>query len=210
MMKSLIRSIFCCVTLIFFSSCAKDIVDLTGEIRGIVKDDSTGQLLQNCKVSLSPGGESVSTDANGIFSFKSLDPGSYSLLITKSGYVDETQDVTIVAGQTTQVNVFLKLPPVTTGSVTGTVKDSDNGQLLSNCNITITPGGLSKITSSQGFYEFSELDPGKYLISFTKSGYESSSTYVTVSPGKESSLDVLLKAKSSFSLSQLFVNFFRP
>ena len=174
----------------------------TGSITGIVKDYTTGELISNCVVSLNPGGQSKSTDASGVYSFDDLDAGTYSLTFKKSGYMDETQEVTVTAGQTTQVNVFLKLPPVTTGSITGIVKDTDNGQLIANCNITITPGGLSKITSSQGRYEFSDLESGEYTMTFTKSGYETASTYVTVTAGKVSTVDIFLKSKSAFSLSE--------
>ena len=174
----------------------------TGSITGIVKDYSTGELISNCAVSLNPGGQSKSTDASGVYSFDELDAGTYSLTFKKSGYMDETQEVTVTAGQTTQVNVFLKLPPVTTGSITGIVKDTDNGQLIANCNITISPGGLSKTSSSQGRYEFSDLEPGEYTMTFAKSGYETASTYVTVTAGKVSTVDIFLKSKSAFSLSE--------
>lgn len=174
----------------------------TGSIAGVVKDYSTSELLSNCAVSLSPGGQTKTTDANGVYSFADLEAGKYSLTFKKSGYTDETQEVIVTAGQTTQVNVSLKLTPLTTGSIAGVVKDTDNGQLLENCNISITPGGLSKISSSQGSYEFSDLEPGEYSMTFTKSGYETSNTYVTVTAGKMSTVDMFLKAKSSFSLSE--------
>ena len=68
------------------SSCARDVVVLTGDISGTVKAYVGGQLIDNCKVTLSPSGESVSTDASGNFSFKNLTPGNYSLSFTNLSF----------------------------------------------------------------------------------------------------------------------------
>lgn len=187
---------------VFTASCAKDIVDLTGDIQGTVKDDDGGKLLENCRVALSPGGKSASTDANGVFSFEDLEARTYTLSFSKSGYVDVTQEVSVTTGQTTRVNIYMKLPLATTGKISGTIKDYANGQLISNCNVSISPGGLSVTSSSSGTYEFSELSPGSYSLTVSKAGYEDFNTTVTVTAGKTSISDVLLKAKSPFALSE--------
>ena len=146
MKKFLKQTIAFCMGVIL-TSCAKDIVDLTGDIQGTVKDYATGQLLSSCNVSLSPGGKSTSTDANGSFSFENLVADTYTLTFGKSGYNNETQDVSVVTGETTRVSVSLKLPSATTGSVSGVIKDYTNGQLISNCNVSLSPGGKSKTSS---------------------------------------------------------------
>lgn len=92
----------------FFSSCAKDIVDLTGNISGTVKDYSGGQFIENCKVSLSPGGKSTTTSSNGVYEFNDLQPGDYTLSFSKAGYNDESTNVSVVAGQTSNVSAMLK------------------------------------------------------------------------------------------------------
>lgn len=201
MKKILIQTIVFCVS-VLFTSCAKDIADLTGNIQGTVKDYTSGQLISNCNVSLLPGGKSISTDANGSFSFEGLVAGTYTLSFSKSDYNNETQEVSVVTGQTTRMNVSLKLLSSTTGSISGVIKDYVNGQFISNCNISLSPGGKSKTSSSSGAYEFTELIPGEYTLTFTKAGYDDVNTSVAVTAGKNSSLDILLKAKSSFALSE--------
>jgi len=89
-----------------------------------------------------------------------------------------------------------------TGSVNGTVKDYNNGQLISNCLISISPGGASYTTDSSGQFEFKDLEPGEYSLTFKRSGYEDSSHNVTITAGKESSIQVLMKElTASLSLS---------
>lgn len=206
-MKRIIKLLVILFLSLFAISCAKDIVDLTGSIQGTVKDYDSGELLGNCRVSLSPGGESASTDANGSFSFDDLEPGGYTLSFSKSGYSDETQDVTVVTGQTSKVTVYLMLPSATTGKIAGTIKDYKNGQLISNCKVSLTPSGKSVTSSSSGTYEFVDLNPGQYSVSFTKAGYDDENTTVTVIAGKTTTSDALLKAKASFALSETSYDF---
>lgn len=101
-------SILTFFVLYILSSCAKDIVDLTGNISGTVKDYSGGQFIENCKVSLSPGGKSTTTASNGVYEFNDLQPGDYTLSFSKAGYNDESTSVTVVAGQTANVSAMLK------------------------------------------------------------------------------------------------------
>ena len=94
------------------SSCAKDIVDLTGSLSGTIKDYDTGQLISNCRVSLSPTGQSQTSSSDGSFLFSSLEPGDYSLTFVKSGYSDETTTATIMAGKDVTVSVLMKAKSV--------------------------------------------------------------------------------------------------
>ncbi|MCQ2118856.1 MAG: carboxypeptidase regulatory-like domain-containing protein [Bacteroidales bacterium] len=96
------------ISIIVFISCAKDIVDLTGSITGIVKDYGDGQLISNCQVSISPGGKSLTTGSDGQFEFESVDPGNYTLSFKKSGYEDASTNVSVVAGKGQNVQMTLK------------------------------------------------------------------------------------------------------
>ena len=89
-------------------SCAKDVIDLNGSIKGVVKDADDGHLIENCLVALSPGGVSKTTDQSGVFEFAALTPGEYTLLFTKTGYPNTTKTVTVVTGEETNSDVLLK------------------------------------------------------------------------------------------------------
>lgn len=200
-MKIIPRLLILLTALLLYISCARDIVDLTGSISGTVKDSENGSFLENCRVVLSPGGKSTSTDGAGFFSFENLDPGSYSLSFSKSGYLDENQEVTVVTGQTARVSLMLKPIKATTGSISGVIKDYSSGTLIANCMVTISPGGKSMTSSTAGTYMFNDLSVGEYSLSFTKAGYEDDKITTTVIAGKTTTADVLLKAKASFAVS---------
>lgn len=94
--------------MVLVQSCAKEIVDLTGDIKGTVKDADDGHFIENCLVGLSPGGVSKTTNENGMFEFPGLAPGEYTLSFSKVGYPDVSKSVTVVVGEETNADILMK------------------------------------------------------------------------------------------------------
>lgn len=94
-------------------SCAKDIVDLQGNISGTVFDSRTHEPLSGVLMTLSPGGKTVATGAVGQFMFHSLEPGNYTLQAMKTDYKSDTNSVSVLAGET--ANVDFQLTPSIAG-----------------------------------------------------------------------------------------------
>lgn len=135
-------------------------------------------------------GSSTTTDSNGFFTFQNLDPGVYTVSASKDGYDGMSSDVNVTAGE--QVEVEITLTPVVTptGSIAGTVKDGD-GNVLSG--VTVSAGGTTTTTDSQGQYTISDLDPGSYTVNFTKDGYNSVVLYADVVSGSTTTLNATLE-----------------
>lgn len=95
-----------------YQACVPD-VELPGSIYGVVADKATGEPIKSAGVELSPGGLKTITGSEGQFEFTELDPGKYTLLITKTGYIDGVSStIEVQPGQTTKVDVQIeKLPP---------------------------------------------------------------------------------------------------
>lgn len=104
-MKKLFVFLLCALAA---SSCAHDIIDLTGDIQGVVKDYNYGQFIANCQVSLSPSGKMTTTDNVGKYGFADIEPGEYVLVFSKAGYVEESIKVTVVTGEITEASIMLK------------------------------------------------------------------------------------------------------
>lgn len=100
------------ITTFFLCSCAKDIVDLTANINGVVKDNYSHIGIEACKVTISPSNVTTSTSNSGQFSFENLDAGDYTLSLIKNGYESLTKTYTLTAGK--NVNTELFLNPLTT------------------------------------------------------------------------------------------------
>lgn len=201
-MKTLSRFIIF-ISVLLFTSCAKDIVDLTGSISGLVKDFDNGQLISNCRVSLSPGGKSVTTGADGAFGFTDLEPGQYTLSFSKAGYNDETSTVSIVASRESSVSVLLKAKAAFVLSEDvldfGDSESSKTVRILNNsdgaCSFQVsgipTWASFSRTTGTvQGGasesinvnIDRSSIDAGDYrqLVTFSYSGQATGSTTLTL------------------------------
>jgi Carboxypeptidase regulatory-like domain len=77
----------------------------------------------------------------------------------------------VVSVITTSPSVFAQ---ETTGGLQGTIKDA-TGAVVPGATVTVTtpslPGGKSATTDSKGYYHFSNLPPGAYLIAVEAKGF---------------------------------------
>ena len=97
------------LSLIFVTaSCAKDEVDMTGDIYGKVTDAFSGEPLQSANVTLTPGGYSTTTGSNGTYEFKDLEQGEYDIQVSKAGYITNNKRVSVAIGGTVSGDVVLE------------------------------------------------------------------------------------------------------
>lgn len=80
----------------------------------------------------------------------------------------------------------------TTGSLYGTIKDSENGDLLKGCLVVISPTGKSITTGDDGSFSFDNLAAGVFSIDVSKNDYESAKKEVTIVAGERSNADMQL------------------
>lgn len=81
---------------------------------------------------------------------------------------------------------------VMTGSVYGKVTNSVNNELLQGVTITVSPGGISLITGSDGSFECMDMQPGQYRIQAQKQGFQSNYKQISVVVGQTASGDLAL------------------
>ncbi len=77
-------------------------------VNGTVYDFSTGEVLENVSVVLSPSNKTEFTGEDGTFSFVDLDPAQYTIVFQKEGYVPERKMVNAITGETIQLDITLK------------------------------------------------------------------------------------------------------
>jgi len=95
-----------------FLACSKDSVPpLPGGITGSVSDKTTGEPVATVNVSLSPSGQSTVTGSDGTFSFGELDAGTYTVAISKEGYLANDGTFSVVQGKQTPVHLLIERIP---------------------------------------------------------------------------------------------------
>lgn len=96
----------------------------------------------------------------------------------------------------------------TMGVIYGIVNDANSGEPVQDAHVSLTPGGKTINTGSDGGYEFADMEPGQYVIQISKSGYKTNTKRVTVVAGEQASGDMQLnRGTSRIQLSHAVLNF---
>jgi len=93
--------------LLAFSACTRIEYNMFGTLYGIVSDHETGVNISNATVTLSPGGKTQVTGADGRFEFKDLEPMQYTITVQKAGYQTNRKTVTAIADERIEANIPL-------------------------------------------------------------------------------------------------------
>jgi iron complex outermembrane receptor protein len=89
----------------------------TGSIRGVVYNESM-QPLSNVNVVLSNSSYGDITDANGFFEMSTVRPGDYEIRASSIGFLAQTRNITVIAGEELQIQVVLPSVNEELGTIT--------------------------------------------------------------------------------------------
>jgi outer membrane protein assembly factor BamB len=134
-------------------------------VSGTVTQAGSG--LADVMMTLSPGGATATTQADGTYTIPNMIAGSYTLTPTKSGFAftPASRDVTISDADMAAQD-FVGAPAF---SISGTVRES--GNLLADVTMTLSPGGRTTTTQADGTYALTGVTDGIYRVTPTKVGY---------------------------------------
>lgn len=137
---------------------------------GIISDSVTGNPIAGVQILLITN---TFSNQAGNYSFMNVEPGSYTITFSKTGYEEGSMAIEVVEGNN-ELNIDLVpsgAPPATT-VLFGIVADANTGQPIPGVQVVM--GGVGRETDGQGRYRFEGewLVPGEYSITFTKDGYE--------------------------------------
>ena len=78
------------------------------------------------------------------------------------------------------------------GTLYGVVSDVKTGEPLSNVTVTLSPGGSTMLTGSNGRFEYMNLTPQQYTITVHKSGYQTNRKDVTAVVGEKVQINITM------------------
>ncbi len=162
-------------------------------IRGHVYALDTGMPLKRAVVTLRPERRAnepltTTTDAQGAFEFSNVEPATYSLSCSRSGFITASYGQKSPNQAPTRLSVGpgqelkdLDFRLIRGGVISGTILDED-GEPLSGVRVEalarqyfrgrlqLTPRGLAT-TDDRGQYRIFNLPPGRYYIQASRSGF---------------------------------------
>lgn len=117
--------------LLFLCACSKDLdeTESLGSIAGSVSDASTGEPVATVNVTLNPGGNSTVTGSDGSFTFRNLEPGEYTLEISKEEYKANYSKLYVKAGDATSAHLLIERIPAIVTADRETLDFGDNQSL---------------------------------------------------------------------------------
>ena len=78
------------------------------------------------------------------------------------------------------------------GTLYGVVSDVKTGSPLENVTVTLSPGGTTKLTGSDGLFEYSELTPQQYTITVQKAGYQTNRKTLSAVVGEKTEANITM------------------
>jgi protocatechuate 3,4-dioxygenase beta subunit len=183
-----------------------------GNVSGKVTDTNGNPVSGSIVNLVDPNGNVkyvATTDANGDYSITGVIPGDYTLSLTKPGFSNQSQTVTIGAQDKITDNTVLT--PGTnnsTGSLGGQAVGA-NGQPLAGAQVSvIDQNGNVKYTATtdqNGNYSIIGVTPGSYLILATdKNGNDQTKTDAIINAKQNTKKDLnIANGKNEFTLTVL-------
>ncbi len=175
-----------------------------GTITGNITDSTAGTALSEAKVMVYRGTmrtvvDSAVTAAEGTYSFDSLAVGTYSITVSRDGYLTKTDSMAITDTATKTLNIALNKKVYCT--ITGIVTDSATGALLAGIPVVLRWNGAdgtrlaidSTVTDSTGAYSLDSAFTGTYVRS-SPAGYTRKAIDLTVSSDSTQKVDLALAA----------------
>ncbi len=103
--------------------------------------------------------------------------------------------------------LLMAVQGVAQGALTGTVTDSDTGDLLIGVNVVITDLNLGMATGTDGTFEFTDVPAGDYTLEARYIGYNTYREQITINDGRETVLNIEL-TESTLELGDVVVTAF--
>ncbi len=131
-------------------------------------------------VTLSGGGRTATTAADGTYALRGLAAGQHSIAAARSGYSFSPVNRTVTVGPDRTGIDFTATTSTVSYEISGRVTEGGVGL----GNVAVTGGGTSATTGSTGTYTLTGIAAGTHTVSVSRSGYTFSpaSRSITVGP----------------------------
>ena len=162
----------------------------TGSLSGVVRNSVTRLPLSGALIRLMPGGRQTTSALAG-FSMGNIPVGAYTLTVTREGFQNYRENITLSAGINLKDILLVPVPDPAegegeepeVGSLAGVVRSEDTQLPLANVLIQLSPGDYETNTSWTGSFVFTGLPAGKYTLSASRTDLVEYTADIQISGG---------------------------
>ncbi|WP_286156510.1 carboxypeptidase regulatory-like domain-containing protein, partial [Parabacteroides goldsteinii] len=79
------------------------------------------------------------------------------------------------------------------GNIAGSVSDKTTGEPVATVSVSLSPGGKSTVTGSDGTFSFAALEPDAYSVNISKEGYNPNKITVRVKASESTTAHLLIE-----------------
>ena len=130
----------------------------TGTLTGVVTDGTTAEPLIGATVAVQGTTRGAATDLDGQYTV-ALSPGTYTIRVSFTGFIPQTQSVTIRAGQTATQNVTLEED--LTGLEEVVVTGALSSRSVAESEVSVSRINAAELTEIVPYTDFTQLVNGK-------------------------------------------------
>jgi choice-of-anchor B domain-containing protein len=142
-------------------------------LEGKILNGCDGQPLLGATIEVNSGNPWVNTVTknDGTFKTGQAEEGSFKVTVSKPGYASQTLDVTLAAGQVTELNITLQVQNAV--DVKGVVLTEGSSAPIANAAVTLTgpDGSYTLQTNANGQFELDCVPSGDYEVNAGKWGF---------------------------------------
>ncbi len=168
--------------------------------------DDTGEPLGSAEITLGServisGDDPASPQNKGNYQFSEVNPATYKLKITKSGYLPLEVSLSLAPGEVKEQDFTLSTAEGTE-TIFGTVKDSATNLALVGARVSASgPLDKSALTNNSGSYLITDLPLGSYTITASMIGYQPEEESFDLSAGNVQPLNFWLEGREFMTIT---------
>lgn len=77
-------------------------------------------------------------------------------------------------------------------TIYGVVSDASTGEPIESATVQLSPGGETKLTGSDGYFEFNDITSQQYTVTVQKGGYSTNRKSITAVLGEKTHVNITL------------------
>jgi len=151
-----------------------------GDVSGVLRDASTGELLPGANIYLEEIGMGTTTNLEGEYNLRNIPEGTHTVLFSYIGYVEQKIDVSIKGGETFKLDIEMAYDAVNLEEVVVTTQVLGQARAL---NRQLNSDALVNVVSSDKIQELPDVNAAEAIgrlpgISVQRVGGEASKVVV--------------------------------